>query len=463
MFKDDVAKSDVGQLASTLTRKVAGTKTHEYRAIGGFALKTTASSAAALRANPQVQLVVADTPVHTMEEGRVSADVVTQPSAVWGLDRIDQRALPLNGTYKYNVTASNVHAYIIDTGIYPSHTQFGGRASVGADFVNDGRNGIDCDGHGTHVAGTIGSATYGVAKSAYLIGVRVLNCYGSGYSSGVIAGIDWVTSHAAKPAVANMSLGGGAEIGMDIALNRSIESGVTYAVAAGNGDEYGNPLDACGFSPARTLSAITVGATGNYENANPVSDARASFSNYGACVDLFAPGVGIKSTYIGSTTATATMSGTSMATPHVTGAAALYLAMYPTANPMTVRNAIYAMATKGVVGNPLSGSPNALLYTYRRPETALTLDATPEPVTAGGTVTCTGKLTIDGANYVGQVVNISFTPTNGTKTFKGSTTTNSLGVYARAFTQSVSGTWWVEFATAGPVIGSAAADYVPVS
>jgi len=453
LFKDTVAKSEVGKLSSSLTSKVAGTKTHVYAQVGGFAVTTTADEAAALSKDSRVQLVTRDQRVHTMAEdqvtaeGQVSADVTTQPNAVWGLDRIDQRSLPLNTTYKYNVTASNVHAYVIDTGIFPSHTQFGGRAAVGADFVGDGHSGIDCNGHGTHVAGTIGSATYGVAKGVLLVGVRVLDCTGSGWNSDVIAGIDWVTAHAAKPAVANMSLGGAADIATDVALNRSIESGVTYAVAAGNSTD-----DACDYSPARTLSAITVAATGNYESGNPVSDAKASFSNYGACVDIFAPGVAIKSTWIGSTTATNTISGTSMASPHVAGAAALYLSMFPSSNPMAVRNALYALATKNVVVGPGSGSPNALLYTYRRPETALTLDASPEPVAAGGTVLCTGKLPLDGANFAGRVVNISFTPTGGTKTFKGSTTTNGLGVYARYFTQSVSGTWWVEFVTVGPII-----------
>ncbi len=274
----------------------------------------------------------------------------TQSNATWGLDRIDQRSLPLSKTYTYSAIASAVTAYVIDTGIYTSHTDFGGRASVGVDEIGDGRNGIDCNGHGTHVAGTIGGSTYGVAKSVKLVAVRVLDCSGSGSTSGVVAGIDWVTSHHNGPSVANMSLGGGASTTLDNAVSKSISSGVVYAVAAGN-----DGLDACKKSPARVSSAITVGATDS-------SDTKPRWSNYGSCLDLFAPGVSITSDWNTSNSAINTISGTSMATPHVTGVAALYLSGHTSATPTEVRNALVANATSGVVKSAGRNSPNLLLF-----------------------------------------------------------------------------------------------------
>jgi subtilisin family serine protease len=282
-----------------------------------------------------------------VEQDSVVSLAATQSGATWGLDRVDQRNLPLSGTYTYNTTASNVTAYVIDTGIQTSHPQFGGRAAASYDAV--GGNGQDCNGHGTHVAGTIGSSTYGLAKGVRLRAVRVLDCNGSGSNSGVIAGVDWVTSNHAANSVANMSLGGSASSALDTAVRRSISSGVTYALAAGNSN-----ANACNSSPSRVTEAITVGATTS-------SDARASFSNYGSCLDIFAPGASITSTWTGS--GTNTISGTSMASPHVAGAAALYLGLHPGASPATVRNALVGTATAGVVGSPGSGSPNLLLYT----------------------------------------------------------------------------------------------------
>ena len=218
------------------------------------------------------------------------------------------------------------------------------------DAVNDGRNGVDCNGHGTHVSGTVGGARYGVAKGVQLRAVRVLDCAGSGTTSGVIAGIDWVTAHHASPAVANMSLGGGASTALDNAVTASISSGVTYAIAAGNSNR-----NACNYSPARAATAITVGAT-------TTTDGRASYSNYGSCLDIFAPGSGITSSWIGSNTATNTISGTSMATPHVAGVAALYLQTHATASPASVRNALVANGTTGKVTSAGNGSPNVLLF-----------------------------------------------------------------------------------------------------
>ncbi len=316
---------------------------HRYAAaLNGFAAELPERAVQALLRNPHVAYVEVD---------QVVTIDATQSPATWGIDRIDQRALPLSNSYTYTNTGAGVTAYIIDTGILISHTEFGGRASIGFDAY--GGNGIDCNGHGTHVAGTVGGSTYGVAKGVTLKAVRVLDCAGSGTTTGVIAGVDWVTSNhqAGAPAVANMSLGGGLSTALDTAVANSITDGVTYAIAAGNSNR-----DACKFSPARVPTAITVGATTN-------TDARASYSNYGACLDIFAPGSSITSAWYTSTTATNTISGTSMATPHVAGVAALYLQGSPSATPATVRNALVANATPGVVINEGRKSPDLLLFT----------------------------------------------------------------------------------------------------
>ena len=312
------------------------------KALRGFAATLSPSAVEALRNNPHVSYVEAD--------ARVTA-FPTQSPATWGLDRIDQRNLPLTNSYTYNATGAGVDAYIIDTGIRFSHSQFGGRAVSGYDAV-DGGSADDCNGHGTHVAGTVGASTHGVAKGVRLIGVRVLNCQGNGTNSQVIAGINWVTSNhvSGQPAVANMSLGGGASTAIDSAVVNSINDGVTYAIAAGNSN-----ANACSFSPARVGAAITVGSTTS-------SDSRSGFSNYGSCLDLFAPGSSITSTWNTSNTATNTISGTSMATPHVAGVGALYLQTNSSASPSTVHSAIVNSATTAVVSNPGSGSPNRLLY-----------------------------------------------------------------------------------------------------
>jgi subtilisin family serine protease len=286
--------------------------------------------------------------VKYVEEDGVMQASATQSNPPWGLDRIDQRNRPLSATYTYNWTGSGVRVYVIDTGIRTTHTQFGGRASNVFDAF--GGNGVDCNGHGTHVSGTVGGSTYGVAKSALLRGVRVLNCSGSGSTSGVIAGVDWVTSNHINPAVANMSLGGGASTTLDNAVNNLSNSGVAIAVAAGNSN-----VDACSSSPARAANAITVGSTTS-------TDARSSFSNFGTCVDLFAPGSSILSSWFSSDTATATLSGTSMASPHVAGVAALYKQANPSASAATIRNAIVNNATSGVISGAGTGSPNRLLY-----------------------------------------------------------------------------------------------------
>lgn len=315
---------------------------YEYgAALKGFAARLSESEAARLARDPRVAFV---------EQDQVMSLSTVQSPATWGIDRIDQRALPLSGSYAYANTGSGVRAYIIDTGIRFTHNEFGGRATSGYDAV-DGGSADDCNGHGTHVAGTVGGATYGVAKGVALVAVRVLDCSGSGTTSGVIAGVDWVTSSHSGASVANMSLGGGASTALDNAVANSIGSGVTYAIAAGNSNR-----DACKFSPARVPTAITVGATTS-------SDARASYSNYGKCLDVFAPGPSITSAWYTSNTATNTISGTSMATPHVAGVAALYLQSNPGATPAAVASALVANATANVVGNAGRGSPNWLVYT----------------------------------------------------------------------------------------------------
>ena len=294
-----------------------------------------------------------DARVLRIEPDGIARAVTTQAGATWGIDRIDQVNLPLSTTYSYTATGSGVTAYIIDTGINTSHSEFGTRASVGYDAF--GGNGLDCNGHGTHVAGTVGGTTYGVAKGVTLKAVRVLDCGGSGTWSGVIAGMDWVSlNHTTGPAVANMSLGGGASSSVDAALSNMIADGVATAVAAGNGNQGGRAQDACKYSPARVATAMTIGATSS-------TDAKTSWSNYGPCVDWFAPGLSIKSAWIGSSTATNTISGTSMATPHTAGVAALYLQGHPTASAQVVRDTLYALTTKNKVTNANTAN-NHLLF-----------------------------------------------------------------------------------------------------
>lgn len=327
-------------IANEIAANYRGQIKHVYQhALNGFAIEMPEDAAEALSQDFRVKYI---------EEDQVVTADVTQSNPPWGLDRIDQRNLPLNATYVYNWTGSGVRAYIIDTGIRTDHTQFGGRASNVFDAF--GGNGQDCNGHGTHVAGTVGGSTYGVAKSALLRGVRVLNCSGSGSTSGVIAGVNWVTNNHINPAVANMSLGGGISSALDSAVNALHNSNVTIAVAAGNSN-----ADACNTSPARAANAITTGST-------TMSDSRSSFSNFGVCLDIFAPGSGILSAWFSSSTATATLSGTSMASPHVAGVAALYKQANPSASSTTIRNAIVNNATTGVISNVGSGSPNRLLY-----------------------------------------------------------------------------------------------------
>ncbi|MDS7967921.1 S8 family peptidase [Acinetobacter sp. V117_2] len=344
-----ILNKDIGSakdFAQNIAKQHGGRVLQSYdSALKGFAiyLPDTAGTAfiEAMKKNPQVLSVENDTVVNI--------DATTQSNPDWGLDRIDQKALPLNSAYSYSQTGSGTTAYIVDTGILSTHQEFSGRVLNGYTAISDGNGTTDCNGHGTHVAGTVGGTTYGVAKSVRLVPVRILGCDGSGASSNVIAGLDWILKNGSKPAVVNMSLGGAASSSLDSAVENLYNNGYVMVVAAGNSN-----TDACTSSPARTSNAITVAATDN-------TDTRASYSNYGSCVDVFAPGSQINSSWIGSNTATKVLNGTSMATPHVAGVVAEMLQSTPTATPQTILTNLLNQATSNVVKNP-SGSPNRLLY-----------------------------------------------------------------------------------------------------
>ena len=341
--------TDIDTAASSIARRYGGEVDHVYdHVLGGFALSIDEGAVRALRRDARVAYVEQDTVMHL---------VATQNNPAWGLDRIDERDLPLDGVYEYTPTGAGVTAYIIDTGVRITHDEFGNRARHGRDEVDNDNDSSDCHGHGTHVAGTVGGTTYGVAKGVDIVGVRVLDCAGSGSNSDVIAGVNWVTADhdPGEPAVANMSLGGGSSSSLDNAVRNSIADGVTYALAAGNGNILGMAVDACGTSPARTAEAITVSATDS-------SDRKASWANYGTCVDIFAPGVSVRSASSSSNSATTTMSGTSMAAPHVAGAAALVLEVNPSATPAQVGDNLTGNASTNKVSSPGSGTPNRLLY-----------------------------------------------------------------------------------------------------
>jgi subtilisin family serine protease len=339
VFRDGV--TDVDATAGEKVARGRGRLTHAYKAaLKGFAAELSDDAADALRADPDVAYV---------EQDQLVTVDATQSGATWGLDRVDQRGLPLSGTYSYTSTGSGVRAYIIDTGILTGHGEFSsGRASNVYDGF--GGNGQDCNGHGTHVAGTVGGRTYGVAKGALLRGVRVFQCSGSSSNSTIIAGIDWVTANHVKPAVANLSLGGGYSQATNDAVTRLANAGVFVAVAAGNENQ-----NACNVSPASAPGVTTVASSTR-------ADAKSSFSNYGSCVDLYAPGSSITSAWYTSTTATNTISGTSMATPHVAGVAALYKAARGEASQATIDAWLKNNATANVVTGNVTGTPNRLLF-----------------------------------------------------------------------------------------------------
>jgi subtilisin family serine protease len=316
---------------------------------GARVIRRAGSTISAAMTATEARRVAADPAVKFVEQDRIVHVAATQKSPDWGLDRLDQRTVTPSRGYTPMDDGDSVHAYVIDTGVRVSHRDFDGRASNGYDFVDNDGTAQDCNGHGTHVAGTIGGNTYGVAKKVKIVAVRVLDCAGEGDIYDVIQGVNWVTAHAVKPAVANMSLGGDRSPSLEAAVQRSINSGVTYVVAAGNEN-----VNAATESPSALAAAITVGATDS-------RDRRASFSNYGSVLDLFAPGVNIRSAWDSSNTATAVLSGTSMASPHVAGAAALVLDAYPADTPAQVRDFLVAKATTGRVTD-LKGSPNRLLF-----------------------------------------------------------------------------------------------------
>lgn len=362
VFTDDVA--DVSGLARALAQQNGGSADYVYTAaIKGFAGGFPEQALEALARNPRVAAI---------EQDQVAMTTEVQSGATWGLDRVDQSELPLNTQYSYAGTGSGVHAYIIDSGIRSSHSEFIGRVGNGVTFVNDGNGTEDCRGHGTHVAGTLGGTTYGVAKAVTLHPVRVFGCSGGTAYSTIIAAIDWVTKNHLKPAVANMSLGGGYSGTLNTAVQNSIQAGVTYAVAAGNNGNNGLSPDACHYSPASTPEAITVAASSEH-------DAHAPFSNSGKCVDLYAPGMYVSSAWFTSDTDVRQANGTSMASPHVAGAAAVYLELHPGASPATVSYAVVGSATSGKISPKMTDTNNSLLNT-----TALAVHSGEAPTSSKG-------------------------------------------------------------------------------
>ena len=449
-LRDDLNDQDVDNAARSLARLHKGALKHIYKAaLKGFAVTNLSDTElAALAQDPRVSRIEADQVV--------SVNTIQTP-ATWGLDRVDQRALPLNGSYTYVADGTGVTAYIIDTGIQITHTDFGGRASVGVDEVGDRPigdplYGIDCHGHGTHVSGTVAGTTYGLAKKASLVAVRVLDCSGFGSWSGIIAGLDWMARQqtcapppagpgpkCGLPAVANMSLGGGFIQAVNDAVANAVngcyggppcnpDDGVTVVVAAGN-----STADACNYSPSSEPSAITVGAT-------DINDRFASFSNRGTCVDISAPGVSVTSDWIGSSnTATNTISGTSMATPHVVGAAALYLSVNPGGTPAQVTLALTSNATTGVIQLLPMQTVNLLLYTGFIAAPLATITVTPNPaiVTSGATQ----QFTAVGKDAFGNTVTI--TPTWSVVAGGGAIDGNGLftaGTVAGTYTNTVTAT-----------------------
>jgi subtilisin family serine protease len=436
-IKDSASpKSASAQTARTLTARYGGAVRMAWQhALNGFAVTMNAEQAAKMAADPRVESVQQDAVVRI-------ADAQPNPPS-WGLDRIDQRDLPLANSYSYDTTAANVHAYVIDTGIRTTHSTFGGRATWGTNIVGDGNN-TDCNGHGTHVAGTLGGSQYGVAKGVQLVAVKVLDCSGNGSFSGVAAGIDWVTANAIKPAVANMSLGAQwSDAASENAVRNAIASGITFAISSGNSN-----ADACEFTPAKVTEAITV-------NSSDSNDTRASLSNFGPCTDIFAPGVNITSAWHTSDTATNTISGTSMAAPHVAGAAALWLATHPNDSPAAVQTALIGNSSPGKITNPGAGSPNRLLFTSpvsRPPADPVVTDPGPRNGTVGTATSLQLSVTGGTSPYTwtsatglpaGLSLNGSTGLISGTPSTAGTSTVTVTATDSAAKTGSATFTWTI--------------------
>ncbi|MCL2916062.1 S8 family peptidase [Shewanella corallii] len=396
-------------------------KRHFGDVLNGVLVKANKAQLKALKKNPNVKYVEQDQMVTIAP--LAAGD---QSGATWGLDRVDQRDLPLDNNYHYDYDGTGVTAYVVDTGVRNSHADFGGRATSGYDFVDNDSDASDCNGHGTHVAGTIGGSTWGVAKNVDIVGVRVLDCQGSGSYSGVIDGINWVKNNASGPSVANMSLGGGASQAVDDAVNAAVAAGVTFVVAAGNDNS-----NACNYSPARAADAITVGSTAN-------NDARSSFSNYGSCLDIYAPGSSITSTWHTSNSATNTISGTSMAAPHVAGAAALLLDQTPGLTPAQVVSTLASRASDGKVSDAKTGSPNKLLYTLDGDGGGCTTDCPPgngNELTNGQGVGVSGG----SGSETGYFISVPADATNLSVTLAGGSGDGDL--YVRYGAEPTTSTW----------------------
>lgn len=406
-----------GKTSTAVAKNIAlahgGSLIHTFvNVLNGAVIDIPARALAGLIKNPNVLSVEQDAVV-----------TASQTNAPWGLDRLDQRALPLSTTYSAPTEAINVRAFIIDTGINKTHVDFGSRVVSGFDAISSGGDGSnDCNGHGTHVAGTVGGTIYGVAKGVTLVPVRVLGCDGSGTNTGVIAGLDWVASQhqAGQLDVANMSLGGGASSALDTAVNNAITRGVSVVVAAGNSN-----ANACNYSPARVPAAITVASSDKW-------DIRASTSNYGSCVDVFAPGVGITSSWIGSTTAINTISGTSMASPHVAGLAALILQLNGALTPAQLASTIATNATTGIITSAGRNSPNRLVFIDSNPNPVVSsVPATPlAPVASASSkaLSATWSIPADGGSPITSQTLRVFSGTTLIKTSTTTATATSLSV-----------------------------------